>query len=200
MPAILPSKFLDTELDPGLLSTPFRVQTNWHVITGASCSGKSTLIGQLDNHGFKTVPEVARQYYDEELAKGRTIEDIRKDRESVTIQCYNRMVRNERGLPASEVIFFDRALPDIFVFFRYAGMNPNEFLLDCFQYRYASVFILDRLPYQRDRVRVSNDRIAENYDFWISRDYKALGYNTVRVPVLPPEERLAFVLERLPEE
>ena len=26
--------FRNTELDPDLLSTPFRVQTNWHVITG----------------------------------------------------------------------------------------------------------------------------------------------------------------------
>jgi hypothetical protein len=31
------------ELDPDLLSAPFRVQTNWHVITGAACSGKTTL-------------------------------------------------------------------------------------------------------------------------------------------------------------
>jgi predicted ATPase len=34
----------------------------------------------------------------------------------------------------------------------------------------------------------------------MSRDYSALGYNIVRVPVLPPEERLAFVLERLSEQ
>ena len=51
-----------TELDPDLLSTPFEVQTNWHVITGAPCSGKSTLIDQLANHGFQTVPESARLY------------------------------------------------------------------------------------------------------------------------------------------
>ena len=36
--------FRITELDPDLLSTPFDVQTNWHVITGAACCGKTTLI------------------------------------------------------------------------------------------------------------------------------------------------------------
>jgi len=51
-----------TDLDPDLLSTPFEVQTNWHVITGGPCSGKSTLIDQLANHGFQTVPESARLY------------------------------------------------------------------------------------------------------------------------------------------
>lgn len=34
-------------------------------------------------------------------------------------------------------------------------------------------------------------------DEWIARDYIALEYAVVRVPVLTPEERLAFVLERL---
>ncbi len=46
--------FLTTELDPDLLSTPFRVQTNWHVITGAACSGKTTLIDLLADKGFQT--------------------------------------------------------------------------------------------------------------------------------------------------
>lgn len=35
------------ELEPELLSTPFAVQTNWHVITGAICCGKTTLINLL---------------------------------------------------------------------------------------------------------------------------------------------------------
>ena len=38
---------------------PFKVQTNWHVITGAPCSGKTTLIEQLADKGFKIFPEVA---------------------------------------------------------------------------------------------------------------------------------------------
>jgi predicted ATPase len=54
--------FRITELDPDLLSTPFRVQTNWHVITGAACSGKTTLIDQLAEKGFRTLPEIGRVY------------------------------------------------------------------------------------------------------------------------------------------
>jgi hypothetical protein len=47
------------ELDPHLLSAPFEVQTNWHVITGAPCPGKTTLIGLLADKGFWTAPEAA---------------------------------------------------------------------------------------------------------------------------------------------
>ena len=109
------------------------------------------------------------------------------------------MVESERGLQAAERLFLDRALPDACAFYRFAGMNPNEVLLDCFQHRYASVFMLDRFPYQQDGVRGGDDTYADYFDSWMERDYTALGYEVVRVPVLPPEERLAFVLETLSE-
>ena len=63
--------FLTTELDPDLLSTPFRVQTNWYVITGAPCSGKTTLIEQLADKGYRTIPETARLYMENEMAAGQ---------------------------------------------------------------------------------------------------------------------------------
>ena len=59
--------FSITELDSELLSTPFGVQTNWHVITGAPCSGKTTLIGELADKGFRTVPESGRICVEREL-------------------------------------------------------------------------------------------------------------------------------------
>jgi predicted ATPase len=191
--------FRNTELDPDLLSTPFKVQTNWHVITGASCSGKTTLINQLADKGFQTFPEVARQYFKRERAKGRTIDEIREDRAKFTCQIYDMWVKLESGLRATEVTFLDRGLPDGFAFYRFAGLNPNAILPDCFQYRYASVFLLDRLPYQRDGIRAGDDATAAYFESWTLRDYSALGYKVERVPVLPPEERLAFILERLPE-
>jgi len=70
----------------------------------------------------------------------------------------------------------------------------------CFHHRYASVFILDRLPLQLDGARIEDDAYTVLLDEWLVRDYSALGYRVVRVPVLPPQERLAFVLEKLSEQ
>jgi predicted ATPase len=193
-----PAVFRATELDPDLLSTPFRVQTNWHVITGASCSGKTTLIDQLADKGFRTVPEVGRQYFERELAKGRTIEKIRED-EAAQRGIEGMQLRVEGGLRALDVVFLDRAFPDCLAFRRVAGLNPNEILAECFHHRYASVFMLNRFPYQQDGVRAADDATAEILDEWVARDYRALGYKAVRVPVMSPEERLAFVLESLRE-
>jgi len=191
--------FRNSELNPHLVSTPFRFKTNWHVITGASCSGKTTLIDQLAEKGFKTVPEVAREFIEREKAKGQTIEEIRADPAALTCQVYDMMVEREHRLNTVEVSFLDRGLPDAFAFFRYAGMDPNKVLMDCFQYRYASVFLLDRLPYQRDGVRAADDETADYFDSWMSRDYRTLGYEIVRVPVLAPEDRFEFVMHKLSE-
>ena len=189
--------FRETALSEDLLSTPFRTRTKWCVITGASCSGKTTLIEMLAANGFRTVPEVGRKYFERELAKGRLIEEIRADPAAFTPKIYELMLAHERGLRASEITFLDRALPDGFAFYRIAGLNPNQILPDCFQHRYACVFLLKRLPYLRDGVRVADDETAAYLESWIDRDYRALGYEVIRVPVLSPEERLAFVLRKL---
>ena len=188
-----------TKLDRALLSTPFRIQTKWHVITGASSSGKTTLIDLLTTKGFQTVPEAGRQYFEREFAKGRMIDEIRKDRATMTCQIYEMWVKQESGLRDAEALFLDRGLPDSLAFYRFAGLDPNEILPDCFQHRYASVFILNRLPYQQDGIRGGDDASAAYFDSWMERDYNALGYNVVRVPVLPPEERLAFIIDGLSE-
>ena len=188
----------NTELDPNLLATPFKVQTKWHVITGAPCSGKSTLIAHLADNGFRTAPEAARQYFEREMATtGRMIEDVRKDVASLVQGILGMMLEIERGLVANELVCLDRGYPDNFAFLRQLGLDPNEYLPDCFHHRYTSVFMLDRFPVQLDGVRIEDEAAADHLDEWHYRDYTALGYRVVRVPVLPPQERLAFVLERL---
>ena len=76
-------------------------------------------------------------------------------------------------------------------------MDPNELLPECLRYRYASVFVLDRLPHELDGARMDDDAYTALLDEWLVRDYAALGYVVTRVPVLSPQERLVFVLETL---
>jgi len=192
--------FRTTELDPDLLSTPFRVQTNWHVITGAPSCGKTTLIDLLANQGFQTVPEIGHLYIEREMAKGRTIHEIFANRVALQRGIEDMQLSLERGLRAIDVAFLDRAFPDCLAFHRVVGLNPNEVLLKCFHYRYASVFMLDPLPYQENGVRDDDAANVGYLDEWLARDYSALGYKVVRVPVMSPEERLVFVLERLSEQ
>jgi predicted ATPase len=189
-----------TELDPDLLSTPFQVQTNWHVLTGAACAGKTTLIDMLAERGYQTVPEAARPLIERELAKGRVLEEIYENGDALAPAVADVQQRVEHGLRAADVAFLDRGLPDCLFFYRNFGLDPNELLAECFRHRYASVFLLDRLDLQLDGARIPDDTYTVLLDEWLYRDYSALGYHVIRVPVLPPQERLEFILERLAEQ
>lgn len=185
-----------TELNPELLATPFRVQTNWHVITGAACCGKTTLIDLMADQGFQTVAEVPRQYIEQELSKGRALDELfgsEADERAIT----EWQIRVEHELLDTDLTFLDRALPDFLWFWRLFGLDPNELLADCFRHRYASVFILDQLPLELDGARIEDQNYTVLLDEALVRDYTALGYRVQRVPVLSPQERLEFVLERL---
>jgi len=49
-------------------------QTNWHIITGAPCSGKTTVINEIERRGIRVIHEVARAYIDRQLGKGLRFE------------------------------------------------------------------------------------------------------------------------------
>ena len=192
--------YRNSALDPDLLDRPFKVQTSWHVITGSSCSGKTTLINQLAERGFQTVPEAGLLFSVRERSRGRSINEIREDPAVITPEIYKIMVENELKSQEKVVLFFDRALGDAPAFYRTAGLDPNSIVQDCFLHRYASVFMLHRFPYQKAGVRSADDDTAAYLESWIASDYMALGYDIIWVPVLPPEERLAFVLDKISEE
>jgi len=200
MPDSSQHDFRTTELDPDLLSTPCGVQTNWHVITGAPCSGKTTLVDELADKGFRTIPEIGRLCFERERAKGRTTDEILENAAVFERGIIDLQLRVERRLPVNGLVFLDRASPDILTYHRVLGLNPNAILAKCFHHRYASVFILDRFPFQQDGMRFEDNATAGLIDEWLSRDYSALGYSVVRVPVLSPQGRLAFVLDRLSEQ
>lgn len=192
--------YLTKALDPKLLSTPCEVETDWYVLTGAACTGKTTLIDLLAEKGFQVIPESARPYFKAKFAKGQTIEDIRSDRVELQYGIFNLQLEYENGHQSNDLTFLDRAAPDCLSFNRIFGLDPNEILPDCFRYRYAGVFILDRLHLAREKEKTlgPEDALASEFlDEWLVRDYQALGYDVVRVPVLPPEDRLEFILERV---
>lgn len=191
------NKIITTPLDPLVLTTPFEVHTNWHVITGAPCSGKTTLIKLLEVKGYQTVHEAGRNYIEREKSCGKTLKEIRKSDIDFSFAIKAITLNVENGLSKESTIFLDRAFPDCLTFFRISGLDPNLALPDCFHHHYASVFLLDRFPVQFDEARIENEDIAVAIDEWLMRDYSALGYEVKRVPVLPPEERVEYIISRI---
>ena len=118
MNASTDQNFPTPESGPNIFSAPFKIQTNWHVIKGAPCSGKTTLIDLLSGKGHQTVPEIGRKYIKEKIAKGRTLAEIRADDIAFCYVIKDLQLETEHGLRPEDVIFLDRGFPDCLAFFR----------------------------------------------------------------------------------
>jgi len=155
------------------------------------------VVEALARRGLTTVAEASRTYIREELARGRTLTDIRADDAAYQRTMVARKVATEAALDPDSTVVFDRGMPDSISYFRKAGLDPEEARRACLRFRYATVFLFERLPLLQDGARVEDDAMAARLEAWLAQDYAALGYEVVRIPVLPIEERVQRVLEHL---
>jgi len=172
-------------------------KTNWHVITGAPCSGKTAVIRELERRGYAVVHEVARAYIDAQISKGRDLRQIKADLPAFEGHILKTKARIEAGLDPDTIVFLDRAVPDSIAYFQLAGLDPAEPFKNSSVFRYRQIFLFERIRFQTDAVRSEDDRIAADLDRLLEAAYRELGYRPVRVPLLPVEERTQFVLKYL---
>jgi predicted ATPase len=172
-------------------------KTNWYVITGAPCSGKTSVISRIEQMGYKVVHETARAYINEELGKGRTLDEIKADMFIFENSIFRRKITIENSLPEKAIIFLDRAIPDSMAYFRFAGLDPKEPEEKSADIRYRKIFLFDRLRIKQDEVRNENEGDSILIDRLIEETYLNLGYEITRVPVLPVARRVDFILENL---
>ncbi len=181
-----------------ILQDGFQYHTNWCVITGAPSSGKTSVINALKARGYAAEDEVARELIEEALKDGRTLTQIRNHPVRLQHNILSVSVAREEELDPAALVFLDRGLPDSLTYFRLAGhARPAGALAAARLFRYKAVFIFDRLPIVKDDVRTEDAALADRIDKMLEEDYRTVGYDPIRVPVLPIEERADFVLAHI---
>lgn len=170
------------------------IQTNWCVFTGAPCSGKTSVINRLHMLGYRCIPEAARVYIEQELSKGLTLQQIRSDEGAFQNRMISIKKRIESGLPVQENIFLDRAMPDSISYLSIAKMDPFLAIEASNNFRYRHVFVFDPLPWEKDEARNEDDETIALLDKRLEADYRELGYEPIRVPVMPLQERVELIL------
>lgn len=165
--------------------------SNWHVITAGPSAGKSSTIRELSSRGYRTAPEAARILFDQTISEGGSPEA--KRRESDFHQQVERIDRRiERNLPEDEIVFLDRSLADNIAYRNRFGNHDDilyhELHAECAD-KYGDVFLLDRIEFQDDEVRVEDEEEAQKTHEALRRAYENLGYDVYDVPVKPVDKR-----------
>lgn len=173
-------------------------QTNWYVITGGPGSGKTTVVNQLNMLGYHTTIEHARHFIDTQMITGKTVEEIRKSQKEFQIGILDMQILQESSLSPDELVFLDRALPDALAYYRFLNLSIDEKIDNALkEVSYKKIFILDFLPLVNDYARSENAKAQKEIHSFITAVYESLPFPVIHVPVLPPEERVDFILKNL---
>ena len=172
-------------------------QTNWHVITGAPCSGKTAVIRELEKLGYPVVHEVARAYINKRLKTGETIDRIKTDILSFERHILYKKIAIEQSLLKEETVFLDRAVPDSIGYYILEGLDPDDPIQKSRLWRYKKIFFFDRICFEKDPVRSEDDKIASRIDGLLKESYRMLGYEIIFVPLMTVNERVSFILKHV---
>ncbi|MBC7836249.1 5-(carboxyamino)imidazole ribonucleotide synthase [Acetobacteraceae bacterium] len=167
---------------------------SWYVLTGGPSTGKTTLIEELQKRGYPVVPEAARSFIEQELASGKTIEEIRSDGVQFQRNLFGMKVAAHEDLPVGKPVFFDRGMHDSEAYLRVQGVANDPELAEILKkITYKKVFLLDPISYIPDDVRTETPLEAEKIQTLLRQVYEEAGIEVIQVPVMPVEERISFI-------
>lgn len=172
-------------------------ETAWVVITGPPSAGKTSLIEALARRGHWVVAETARRHI---ASLGRSAAEMGADvalQRALQLTISRLQRRLEDALPAGELVFLDRALPDSLAYFARLGLPTRELALSAARARYRHVFFLEGLPLVADGLRFEAAAEAQALAVGLLDAYRGLGYEPVRVPAFAALGAEAAVAERL---
>lgn len=176
--------------------------TNLIVITGGPGAGKTTLINYLNERGYETSPEVARNVIENQQERGGNALPW-QDNEAYSGLMTRGSIRAWRDGMAQDplTVFFDRGLPDTLAHRRVSGLGEDTGLkraIETYRYR-RSVFILPPWAeiYKTDSARTQNFAEAVRTYVVLYRTYLECGYEPVEIRKGPVEQRAAQILARL---
>lgn len=176
-------------------------KVNFYVISGGPGSGKTTVLCELERLGFQSAPEVARRIIQEQSAQGGTALPWR-NRESYTQLMLERSIQAYLDhLPSSQIIFFDRGIPDTLCYARLIGLSDTRSIeAACEDYRYSRLVFLAppwEEIYAIDQERKQDYAEAERTYEEMTRAYQECGYDAVVIPRLAPPARAKFIARQV---
>jgi predicted ATPase len=161
-----------------------------YVLIGGSCSGKTTLISELKQRGFSVLEEVARQVLEER----KHIPTNQKEWEARQNLIFKTQLEQEAQFSEEDLVFLDRGILDVVAYSEhFLGYVPDLVKNSQLTNRYSSIFVLDRLPFEDDGLRVeSGEKEALELHNKIIYVYLNHNYKLIYVPIFPGNKKEAI--------
>lgn len=173
-------------------------KNKWYVLTGGPCSGKTTTLEALKKKGFKVFYEAARIFIDQEMKKGKTLDEIRKDELAFQRKILRMKVKIEKNLPKDDILFLERGIPDSIAYYQICGVTRDKELEESAKNSdYKKVFLLELLEYEKDYARTENAKTAKKIENLLKDSYNSLNIPVIKVPVMPIDKRVRYILNNL---
>jgi predicted ATPase len=168
-----------------------------YVLTGAPCTGKTTLLNFFASKGYQAVQEASTIVMKEEKERGnpRPWDDLMYF-QTILLQ---KQLELESKLDLLPQAFVDRGIVDGIAYCKLFKSNPPPILIEKIkQNRYAGIFMLDFLPfYTLDSVRFESYKVARKIQVLLKEAYESFGYHVIQVPALEIGIRAEFVLSKI---
>ncbi len=171
------------------------------VITGAPGTGKSTVIEELFRRNFLCMKEISREVTLKAREKGFEQLFLTKPLLFSDLLLEGRLKQYKNAtIQKSEIVFFDRGIPDIHAYMNYISVNyPEKYIEISNNYRYDFVFLMPPWEeiYISDNERYENFEQALAIHNHLERTYKDLNYNIIEVPIGDVAKRTEFILTKI---
>jgi len=173
---------------------------NFHILTGAPGGGKTTLLQELRQRGYRTVDEPARAI----IAQQRAIDGCgvsEKDPRLFTELMLSRMLFDyDAATQVSGPVIFDRGLADLVGYARLFGIDDTSALNAARRYSfYTTVYVAPDWAeiYETDDERKMTFEQASAFGKIIRQVYTELSYNLVDLPLASPPTRADWIVSGL---
>lgn len=171
------------------------------VITGGPGTGKTSIINELGNRGFKCLEEISRQVTLDARKEGTEQLFLTDPLEFSRRLLEGRIAQYQQAERIGDpVIFLDRGIPDILAYMNYADTPfPKYFNQASELHKYDHIFVLPPWEsiFESDNERYENFEQAKEIHRHLVNTYSNFDYYMHEVPFGSIVHRTEFILDVL---
>ena len=170
-----------------------------YVLTGGPRAGKTSILLSLEWRGENVIQETAIDYIFLQQARGVEEPWLKSDFQDQILEM--KLIRERRMLSMTgKRVFLDRGLIDGWAYYRKDGKAPSPNMKETIEeirknQRFTKVFLIENLieckATKSRRENIEEAVLLENLQ---EENYQSVGFEVIRIPSAPLEERVERIL------